>query len=122
MYVIAVEIDFKAGHYLQLPSGKQEPPHTHHWEVRVSVEADDVDKYGFVIDFHHLQRLLHKIIDPIKSVDYMNDHLDFSGVNPTTERLARYIYDRMLVELGASVKLREVTVGEAKGCRASYRG
>jgi len=122
MYVIAVEIDFKAGHYLQLPSGKQERPHTHHWLVRVSVEADRLDKYGFVTDFHYLQRLLHKIIDPVRSVDYINDHPDFSGVNPTTECFARYVYDRMTIGLDGPAKLTEVTVWETKGCRASYRG
>ena len=122
MYVISVEIDFKAGHYLQLPSGKRERPHTHHWRVSVTVESERLDEYGFVADFHYLQRLLHKIIDPVKSGDYINDHPDFSGVNPTTECFARYVYDRMAIELERPAKLTEVTVWETKGCRASYRG
>ena len=122
MYTVAREIRFRAGHYLQLAGGKREAAHEHQWRVRATVEAGELNGQGMVMDFHVLGGLLREAVAPLTGVAMINDLAVFSEDNPSTERLARYIYDALWGSMPAGVELRKVVVWETKDCRASYRG
>jgi len=122
MYTVAVEIVFPAGHYLQL-SGMKEPLHQHDWRVRAQVGAQMLNQYELLMDFHHLQRLLLKITEPISRAGVLNelDYFKTNPINPSAERVAEFIYQQLEQLLPQGVTLMEVTVWETDDCRASFR-
>ena len=123
MYEIAVEIVFHAGHFLKLPQGPRELLHRHAWRVRITVASEVLDAAGLVMDFHQLRNLLRQTVAPLEKPQAINDLPEFTGAdkNPSTERIARYIYDRLLTQLPRSVSLTEVFVWETPTCRAGFR-
>ena len=120
MYAVSTEIVFQAGHYLQLDQ-QQEKAHQHDWRIRVTVQAEQLDRRGLVMDFHLLEDLLAKVVEPLSKVPSVNDLPEFAELNPSTENLARYIYDNLAVQLPGEVSLSEVELWEMSHCRATYR-
>ncbi|MCK5270359.1 MAG: 6-carboxytetrahydropterin synthase, partial [Sedimentisphaerales bacterium] len=121
----AVEIVFNAGHFLFLPvsDGKCEQPHRHDWRTRATVEAEELGEFEMVMDFQHLRQLLRQIVRPMEQAQNINELPCFSDVgrNPSTERIARYIYDKLAESLPEPIGLTEVLVWETPDCRAGYR-
>jgi len=125
MYSIAVEIVFNAGHFLLLSvsGGKCEQPHRHDWRARATVEAEELGKFEVVMDFQHLRQLLRQIVRPLEQAQNINELPCFSGEgrNPSTERIAHYIYDKLAENLPEQIRATEVLVWETPDCRAGYR-
>lgn len=121
MYSTTVEIVFKAAHFLRLPDHQKEPLHEHDWKVAATVESQDLDAYGMVIDFHKLQKLLKQAVEPLSQAASINELPDFQNGNPCTECIAKYIYDRTAGKLAGNLTLRKVELWETPDCRACYR-
>jgi 6-pyruvoyltetrahydropterin/6-carboxytetrahydropterin synthase len=121
MHNIAVDIVFKAAHYLLLHDGQKEQSHVHDWQVRANVSAQQLSDTGWVMDFHHLTNLLNETVQPLSTANSLNDITEFDQANPTAERLAQYIYEHLQKKIPAPLQLTEVTVWETKNCRATYR-
>ncbi|MGB0766627.1 MAG: 6-pyruvoyl trahydropterin synthase family protein [Phycisphaeraceae bacterium] len=125
MYEITVESVFAAAHAIRLPDGSLEPAHGHNWPVTLTVRADRLDDIETVCDFHLLQDLLDRALAPWQNNDLnrCEPFADAAGelkVNPTAERVARAISDKVFPSLPESCTLVSVRVGEAPGCTASY--
>jgi 6-pyruvoyltetrahydropterin/6-carboxytetrahydropterin synthase len=122
MYEIAVTSHFSGAHRLRYLHGKCEELHGHNWKVEVSVASNRLGKEGVVIDFGILRQKVEKIL---KSLDhtYLNDLPHFSGMEPSSENIAKYIFDRLKKELkGHSVNLKKVTAWESETSCATYFG
>jgi 6-pyruvoyltetrahydropterin/6-carboxytetrahydropterin synthase len=122
MYEIAVTSHFSAAHRLRYLHGKCEELHGHNWKVEVSVVSNRLGKEGVVIDFGILKQKVEKIL---KSLDhtYLNDLPYFSGMEPSSENIAKYIFDRLKSELkGHSANLKKVTAWESETSCATYFG
>jgi 6-pyruvoyltetrahydropterin/6-carboxytetrahydropterin synthase len=122
MYEIAVTSHFSGAHRLRYLHGKCEELHGHNWKVEVSVVSNRLGKEGVVIDFGILKQKVEKIL---KSLDhtYLNDLPHFSGIEPSSENIAKYIFDRLKSELkGHSVNLKKVTAWESETSCATYFG
>jgi 6-pyruvoyltetrahydropterin/6-carboxytetrahydropterin synthase len=117
MYSIKVESDFSAAHNLRGYKGKCESLHGHNWKIEVVAAKNKLDKLGMVLDFTHLKAELHKILDVLDH-KYLNNIPYFKKANPTSENIAKYIYDR-LKPLVPWVK--SVTVWESQNSSATYR-
>ena len=75
-----------------------------------------------VIDFGILKRKLDKVLKPLDHT-YLNDLRYFSGTEPSSENIAKYIFDRIKTELkGHSVTLKRVTAWESETSSATYFG
>ncbi len=120
MYTAAAEITFQAGHYLTLGPDQKEQPHQHDWRIRATVQTPKLDRDSLVIDFHLLSKLLHQAAGPLTQVNLINELPDFTAQNPSTELIARYVYERLAPLLPPAVKLKEVTVWETPQARAAY--
>ncbi|MBN1844890.1 MAG: 6-carboxytetrahydropterin synthase [Sedimentisphaerales bacterium] len=120
MYHVACEIRFRAGHYLQGPD-HAERLHVHSWRLRAVVEAERLDEDGLVMDFDRLEEHLRRIVAPLEQARSLNDLDAFAGRNPSTERLARHVFDQLSREIDEPLRLREVTVWERPGCSGQYR-
>lgn len=116
MYVIKVESDFSSAHNLRGYKGKCESLHGHNWKVEVSVSRGQLDKAGMVLDFQLLKQRLH---DVLKKLDhgYLNKLPYFKKVNPTSENIARYIYDNLRLKVS---DIHAVTVWESDNSSATY--
>lgn len=127
MYEITVETVFAAAHAIRLPDGALEPVHGHNWQVHVTVAADELDAIETVCDFHVLQALVDDAVAPWHNSDLnqCEPFTDSEGglkINPTAERVAKAIAEKIRPGLPGNCKLASVSVGEAPGCTAVWRG
>lgn len=124
MYEVTVEGRFAAAHNLRGYQGDCERLHGHNWRVRASVRTEQVAADGMAIDFRDLKRALAAVLDELDHRYLNKDVSAFAdgGANPTTENLARMIFERLGASgrLPASVRVERVTVWESPGCSASY--
>lgn len=121
MYQIIVESRFHAAHAIRLSNGQVEPSHAHDWYVQTTVACDQLDDAELVMDFHELQAIVDGALDDLRDAD-LNSHRAFASWNTTAERVAELIYRRIAAGLPERVRLMEVSVTEAPGCRAVFTG
>lgn len=120
MFKVAVKLGFSAAHSLRGYKGKCEDLHGHNWEVEAVFVSKKLDTKGMSIDFHEIKDWLRKVLDELDH-KHLNEISYFKKVNPTSENLAKYIYDKISCQLpAASCQLKEVTVWESDNCSAAY--
>ncbi len=117
MFTIVVQCRFSALHRLRLPSGDFEPQHGHDWIARAFFSRATLSDSGMVIEFDAARSALQSVVEPLQYSD-LNSLDSFSGLNPTAEVVAKFIFDQ-LVDLGFDL-LRRVEVTEAPDCIAAY--
>ena len=120
MYEVMVEGSFSAAHNLRGYRKKCEKLHGHNWKVRVGIRGGKLDKYGMLIDFRDVKDYMEKII---KKLDhkYLNEISHFKVTNPTSENIARFIYDDLKFRLkGSQYGVSKVTVWESDTTSATY--
>ncbi len=122
MYVIKVLSHFSGAHRLRYLHGKCEELHGHNWKVEVSVAAPRLNKEGIVIDFKVLKQKVEKVLKTLDHT-FLNDLPYFSKNEPSSENIAKYIFDRLKSELkGHRAILKEVTAWESETSSATYSG
>jgi 6-pyruvoyltetrahydropterin/6-carboxytetrahydropterin synthase len=120
MHEISVESSFSAAHRLKEYQGPCENLHGHNWLVRVKVQCETLDECGLAIDFRVLKQHLKNIIDEFDHKD-LNAVLDPLHINPSSENIARHIFDKMEQTLaGWNGSVSRVEVFETPGCCAAY--
>ncbi len=123
MFQVTVEDTFAAGHFLRNYKGKCENPHGHNYKVRVTLEGQDLDKAGLLLDFKDLKDVMKHVIDRLDH-QMINDIAPFTALNPSAENLAKYFYDetnaKLKVTSNGRVHVRDVTVYETDTTTATY--
>ncbi len=123
MFQVTVEDTFAAGHFLRNYKGKCENPHGHNYKVRVTLEGQDLDKAGLLLDFKDLKDVMKHVIDRLDH-QMINEVEPFTVLNPSAENLAKYFYDETNVKLKVTtngrVHVRDVTVYETDTTTATY--
>lgn len=114
-----IEDSFSAAHQLRGYEGPCENLHGHTWKVQVFVLGEATDRLGMVIDFKKLRSFLSGILKELDHTN-LNDLKTFKEVNPTSENVARYIYERVKGAFGAGVKTSKVAVYESPTACATY--
>jgi 6-pyruvoyltetrahydropterin/6-carboxytetrahydropterin synthase len=122
MYEITVYSHFSGAHRLRYLHGKCEDLHGHNWKVEVSVVSHRLSKEGVVIDFGILKQKVEKVLKLLDHT-YLNDLPYFSGTEPSSENIAKYIFERLKGELkGHPGALKRVTAWESETSSATYFG
>ncbi|MCK9595196.1 MAG: 6-carboxytetrahydropterin synthase QueD [Candidatus Omnitrophica bacterium] len=116
MYKVKVEGVFSSAHNLRGYKGKCEDLHGHNWRVEAVVSGDKLDKIGMLMDFKLLKERLNFLLETLDH-KYLNKQKPFNKTNPTSENIARYIYDRLKLKVR---DLRAVTVWENNTSCATY--
>lgn len=116
MYAIKVEGIFSSAHNLRGYKGRCEELHGHNWKVEVEVKSEQLDKTGMLLDFKSLKMKLSKVLEKLDHI-YLNNIAYFKKVNPTSENIAKYIYDSLKPRVSG---LESVTVWESENSSATY--
>lgn len=120
MFELMIETYFSAAHQLRGYKGQCEKLHGHNWKVQVYVLAEKLNEIDLAIDFHELKRLTEEVLVPLDH-GFLNDIFPFTEKNPSSENIAKWIYDSVKKKLnGTSVSLSGVTVWESEAASATY--
>ena len=120
MYDLMVEADFSAAHQLRGYKGKCEALHGHNWRVQIVVSSDKLNEIGIVLDFHELKEISREVILPLDH-SFLNDVFPFTEINPSSENIARWIYDSLKKKLQIkNCTISSVTVWENDSSSATY--
>jgi len=112
------DFQFEAAHRLpNVPDGhKCGRLHGHSFRVRIVVAGEPGPDSGWIMDFADIKAAFKPIYDQLDH-NYLND---IPGLdNPTSEHLARWIWERLASGLPALVAI-EISETCSTGCR--YRG
>ena len=105
MYRLTIQTSFAAAHNLLQYQGDCENLHGHNWKVDVTVAARELDKSGLGIDFKILKAETRRLLETLDH-KYLNDLPMFKGLSPSSENIARYLFE----ELGRTLNTENVTV------------
>ncbi|HHT9120338.1 MAG TPA: 6-carboxytetrahydropterin synthase QueD [Candidatus Hypogeohydataceae bacterium YC41] len=119
MYELIVEADFAAAHALRGYKGECENLHGHNWKIQVILKAETLNGLGMVMDFKDVKRTLDNILERFDH-RYLNDLALFKEENPTTENVARILYQELSKRLPQRLAVSKVTTWESASCGASY--
>jgi 6-pyruvoyltetrahydropterin/6-carboxytetrahydropterin synthase len=121
MYELIVERSFSSAHCLRDYDGACARLHGHNYRVECSVVGEQLQPDGMLLDFGRLKELCDEILD---AMDHrlLNELPQFADVNPTSEGIARYIFEALEASLGmGNVRVSAVRVWETPGQSATYR-
>ena len=147
-YRIAKTLTFESGHLLTKHKGRCRFPHGHSRTVEVVLAADRLDANDMVCDFKAVKRILEAFLDRwdhalcLNTADpgcaflkeaYGERVITFTDTDPTSEIMARTIYDTLQLSLSAQmtdtaaefpippgVRLERVRVSETATSWAEY--
>jgi len=116
-----VETHFSSAHQLRGYKGECEKLHGHNWKVQVYVLAEKLNEIDLAIDFHELRRLTEEVVSQLDH-SFLNDIFPFTEKNPSSEYIAKWIFDSLKKKLGdgEDVNLSAVTIWESDTCSATY--
>ncbi|MDY0150675.1 MAG: 6-carboxytetrahydropterin synthase QueD [Candidatus Cloacimonas sp.] len=121
MYYLSVSDSFSAAHRLCGYEGACSNLHGHNWKVRVCLEAQVLDNIGMAMDYGIIKHILQGILAELDHA-YLNEVPCLDGLNPTSENLARYIYERMAIKLqDQPAQIFEVEICESERSSVVYR-
>jgi len=120
VYEVTVKKTFSAAHRISDIGGKCETLHGHNFLVEVSVAATSLNNEGLLIDFRVVKRWTEEVLDKLDH-SFLNDLDYFKTRNPSSEQIARYLYDRIDKRARQrQVHLSRVTVWESENSCATY--
>ena len=118
MFELSVTTDIASAHFLRGYQGPCKNLHGHTWKVEVTVASSKLDTIGFIIDFRDIKKNLKEFLAHLDHVS-LNDLPYFKDVNPTTENIAKYIYQEF-VKKCRPLKLKQVRVWESESSSVTY--
>lgn len=128
MYELTIISDFAAAHNLRFYEGECERLHGHNWKVEVTVASKGLNKIGLAVDFKALKKILTNILEQLDH-KYLNEIPPFDKENPSSENIARYIYQEFEKALSnppipplqkGGLKVARVKVWESDNAAATY--
>ena len=120
-WTLEKEFTFEASHQLPQHSGKCRRLHGHSWKGRLVCEGHQLHKSGsstgMLVDFGDMKEAIEEVVE--KYLDHWHLNESLSMENPTSEAVARWIYDRVKDKVPL---LKAVIVDETCTCRCIYKG
>jgi 6-pyruvoyltetrahydropterin/6-carboxytetrahydropterin synthase len=102
--------------------GACEKLHGHNFIVEVSLCSAALSDTGILIDFRILRQWTDEILNEFDH-KCLNDITYFKDASPSSENIARFIYDRIAEKIKEdNLAVSRVTVWESEDARASYCG
>lgn len=99
MYAVSVSRTVIAQHYLTVPDpGPEGELHSHRFTIEATLSGPELGEYGYLLDIDDLAAAMDEIAD-FYADRTLNDLAAFEGENPSAERFARAVGDRLLEHL-----------------------
>lgn len=120
MYELTVRASFSAAHSLRDYDGPCSNVHGHNWVVEVVVSGRELLPNGMLVDFGDIKKATSEVLSLLDHAN-VNEVAPFDEMNPTSENLARWIYEQVGARVNTdSLKVTRVNVREAETSCASY--
>ena len=120
MYEVMVQKHFSSAHNLRGYEGKCEALHGHNWSVEVVVRAEKLNDIGIALDFKDIKEALDEQMEKLDH-KYLNETPPFDEINPTTENIAKFLYDTLSKLLNDDrLRIYRINVWESPGSCGSY--
>jgi 6-pyruvoyltetrahydropterin/6-carboxytetrahydropterin synthase len=120
VYELTIKASFSAAHSLRDYEGPCSRLHGHNWAIEVAVSGEALQPNGILVDFAEVKKAASEILSRLDHTN-LNETPPFDKINPTSENLARWLYQQMgqRVSVGG-LKITRVNVREAETSCASY--
>ncbi|MFO7462050.1 MAG: 6-carboxytetrahydropterin synthase QueD [Desulfatiglandales bacterium] len=120
MYEIKIVTHMAAAHQLRGYEGGCEKLHGHNWKIEVYVTGKNLAQNGLLVDFKRVKEATAGLLAELDH-SFLNDLKPFSRINPSSENIARYIYDSLSRNLNdGTVTVSKVTAWESDTACATY--
>jgi 6-pyruvoyltetrahydropterin/6-carboxytetrahydropterin synthase len=125
-YSIGLLRDFVAQHYLIGGDwGRENAPHSHHYRFEAVLEGEALDRHGYLADISVVEPQLDEVVARYRD-KMLNDLPEFEGRNPSLERFAAVIVDRLVDRpagrlVGGGVRVLTVKLWESDTAYATCR-
>lgn len=120
MFILTKQFLFEASHQLPLHDGKCKRLHGHSFVGHVVVEGEQLvasgPKSGMVMDYGDISAVLKPLVEASLDHWHLNDSTGLA--NPTSEELARWVFERLAPQLPGLVAVR---IEETCTSSAEYR-
>jgi len=121
IYEIYVQDTFAAAHALKGYDGNCSNMHGHNWVVEAYIQCTRLNKLGIGVDFMDVKGVLTDILSKLDHTT-LNDVVEFSSINPTSENLSKFLYTELSCRLNTEyITVSKVMVIESPGCGSSYQ-
>ncbi len=120
MYELTVEGGFSAAHVMRGHPGACARFHGHNYRVLLGVEGEKLDETGMLVDFAELKAVFNGILDELDHRN-LNEIPPFDTINPSSENLARHLFERLSEAFKGRVRVSRVTVYESATNSVTYR-
>jgi 6-pyruvoyltetrahydropterin/6-carboxytetrahydropterin synthase len=88
--------------------------------VEVFVKCQQLDEIGIGIDFRDIKQAVKEVLQDLDHF-HLNDLDAFKEVNPTSENIAKFLYQELGKQLNSDgLKVSKVKVSETPGAGAFY--
>jgi 6-pyruvoyltetrahydropterin/6-carboxytetrahydropterin synthase len=98
LYEVKIITDFAAAHNLRNFRGKCENLHGHNWKVEVVIRGRKLDGSDVLVDFGEVKAVTRELLGELDH-HYLNDIPFFKARNPSSENIARYIFEGLAKRL-----------------------
>lgn len=116
-YELRIRTDFAAAHQLRGYVGDCSRLHGHNWRVDLYVECRELDELGLAVDYKIMKRELKEVLAGWDHYN-LNDISPFNTINPSSENVARVLYEEMSHRLDDDrLRVSRIVIGET--CTAS---
>ncbi|MDI6852845.1 MAG: 6-carboxytetrahydropterin synthase QueD [Deltaproteobacteria bacterium] len=120
MYELKITTQFAAAHRLDNFYGKCEALHGHNWKVEVYLLGEQLDEAGLLKDFGVIKARTNDILQEVDH-KFLNELPAFKDQNPSSENLARYLFERLSAALNdGGIRVSKVSIWESDTSCASY--
>ena len=98
IYEVKIITDFAAAHNLRNFRGRCENLHGHNWKIEVVLRGKVLNESGVLVDFAEVKQVTRELLKEIDH-QYLNDLPFFRENNPSSENIARYLFERLRKQL-----------------------
>lgn len=120
MYEVKIISDFAAAHNLNNFRGKCENLHGHNWKIEVVLRGRQLDASGVLVDFGEVKHLTRELLAELDH-HYLNDLPYFQDQNPSSENIARFLFERLAERLDNEDRwMYRVSAWESDNACATY--
>lgn len=116
-YELKIQTEFAAAHQLRGYEGDCARLHGHNWRVELYVKCSELDELGLAVDYKVMKRELKEALSGWDHYN-LNDVSPFNTINPSSENVARVLYEEMSHRLDDDrLHVSRIAIGET--CTAS---